>query len=411
VTGGLDRPWARVPEWVGAALKPELAGSTDEIIAAVRSDVTDYSRPLTGRFGSRITEGVSVALGQFLDLLGTDEPLEDVRVYRALGQLEHREGRTLAALQSAYQVGSRTLWRRLGESTTARQLPPDVIFQLAEALFTYIEELSAASVAGWAAEESSRAGSLQTRRHALIDLLSRATPATPAEVERAGAAAGWRPPSRVAALVVQDAVDVAARLPAAIGADLDPAGVVLLAVPERPGWLDQVRAGLRGRPGVMGPVVEPAQAPRSIALAQAAWPLHVGGMLRPGTPLVRADEHLLALLLAAEPDLAAELCSRALHPLSTLPAGAAARAEETLRAWLDAHGDVAATAATLHVHPQTVRYRLAGLRETFGTALDDPTARLELAVALRAAPSPATREDHPSPISDRPTESAARRAT
>jgi PucR C-terminal helix-turn-helix domain len=412
VTGGLDRPWARVPEWVGAALKPELAGSTDEIIAAVRADVTDYSRPLTGRFGSRITEGVSVALGQFLDLLGSDEPLEDVRVYRALGQLEHREGRTLAALQSAYQVGSRTLWRRLGESVTARQLPPEVIFQLAEALFTYIEELSAASVAGWAAEESSRAGSLQTRRHALVDLLPRATPATPAEVERAAAAAGWRPPARVAALVVQDAVDVATRLPAAIGAELDPVGVVLVAVPDRAGWLDQVRAGLRGRPGVLGPVVDPAHTARSIALAQAAWPLHVGAMLLPTSddPLARADEHLLALLLAAEPDLAADLCDRALRPLTDLPEGAAARAEETLRAWLDAHGDITATAATLHVHPQTVRYRLAGLREAFGGALDDPTARLELAVALRAAPT-VGREDRSSPAFDRSPESSSRRAT
>src|SRR5436309_109875 len=83
------------PGWVGAALRPELAASTDEIIAAVRAEVPDYARPLTGRFGTRITEGVSVALGQFLDLLGRDEPLADVRVYRSLGQLEHREGRTL----------------------------------------------------------------------------------------------------------------------------------------------------------------------------------------------------------------------------------------------------------------------------------------------------------------------------
>jgi len=386
VTGGLDRPWARVPAWVGAALRPELAGSTDDIIAAVRADVTDYARPLTGRFGSRITEGVSVALGQFLDLLGCDVPLQEVRVYRALGELEHREGRTLAALQSAYQVGSRTLWRRLGESTTARQLPPEVIFRLAEALFTYIEELSAASVAGWAAEESSRAGSLQTRRRALIELLARPAPATAAEVERVAAAAGWRPQNRVAALVVEDAVEVATRLAAAIGADLDPVGVVLVAVPERDGWLDQIRAGLRGRPGVLGPVVEPVRAPRSIARAQAAWPLHVGGMLptRTDDPLVRADEHLLALLLAAAPDLAADLCDRALHPLVDLPEGASTRAEETLRAWLDAHGDITATATTLHVHPQTVRYRLAGLHETFGPALDEPGSRLELAVALRA---------------------------
>jgi hypothetical protein len=375
----MDRPWARVPGWVGAALRPELAASTDEIITAVRAEVPDYARPLTGRFGARITEGVSVALGQFLDLLGRDEPLDDVRVYRSLGQLEHREGRTLAALQTAYQVGSRTLWRRLGASATARQLPPEVIFRLAEALFTYIEELSAASVAGWAAEEASQAGSMQARRHALVELLARRPPAGQAEIEGAAAAAGWTPPPRVAALAVQDPVAVAARLPSAIGADLDPVGIVLVVAAVAP---EKIENAVGGRRAVLGPAVEPACAHRSIARAQAAWPMHAAGQLG-AAGLVRADEHLLALLLTASPELAADLCERALAPLHTLPAGAAARAEETLRAWLDAHGDVSAAAAALHVHPQTVRYRLAGLREAFAGALDDPAARLELAIALR----------------------------
>ena len=379
-----------MPGWVGAALRPELSGATDEIIAAVRAEVPDYARPLTGRFGMRITEGVSVALSQFIDLLGRDESLADVRVYRALGQLEHREGRTLAALQTAYQVGTRSMWRRLGGSSTARQLPPEVIFSLAEALFSYIEQLSAASVAGWADEESSRAGSLQARRHALVELLARRPPAAPAEVDRVAAAAGWTLPPRLAALVVEDAVAVATRLPGAIGADLDPVGVAIVAAPDRTGWLDRVRGGLNGRRAVLGPVVEPTQAHRSIARAQAAWPLHAAGLLHPGSDesLVRADEHLLALLLAAEPDLAADLCERAVAPLRSLPVGAAARGEETLRAWLDAHGDITATAAALHVHPQTVRYRLAGLREAFGEALDDPGSRLELTIALRTAAAP-----------------------
>ena len=411
----MDRPWSRVPSWVGAALRPELAGATDEVIAAVRAEVLDYARPLTGRFGMRITEGVSVALGQFIDLLGRDEPLGDASVYRALGQLEHREGRTLAALQSAYQVGTRTMWRRLGGSTTARQLPPEVIFSLAEALFSYVEQISAASVAGWAYEESSRASSMQARRHALVELLARQPPAAPAEVERVAAAAGWVLPGRLAALVVEDAVAVAGRLPAAIGADLDPVGVAIVSVgntrngpagtsgtrgeptADGTGWLDRLRAGLGGRRAVLGPVVEPAQAHRSVARAQAAWPLHVAGLLHPGSDetLARADEHLLALLLAAEPQLAADLYERAVAPLRTLPAGAAARGEETLRAWLDAHGDITATAAALHVHPQTVRYRLAGLRDAFGGALDDPAARLELAVALRMSVESCTGADHP----------------
>jgi hypothetical protein len=385
----VDRPWSRVPSWVGAALRPELAGTIDGIIAAVRADVPEYARPLTGRFGARITEGVSVALGQFLDLLGRDEPLGNATVYRALGQLEHREGRTLAALQSAYQVGTRTLWQRLAASSTARQLPPEVIFSLAEALFGYIEQLSAASVAGWADEEASQAGSMQARRHALVELLARPTPPAAAELERVAAAAGWTVPARVAALVVEDAVTVAARLPGAVGADLDPVGLVVVAARGEPdgSWLERVRAASGERRAVLGPVVEPGQAHRSAGLAQAAWPLHAAGRLDGGAALVRADEHLLPLLLAASPELARALAERALAPLHALPTGAAARAEETLRAWLDAHGDVTATAAALHVHPQTVRYRLAGLRETFGGALDDPAARLELAVALRACPA------------------------
>ncbi|MHA6617049.1 helix-turn-helix domain-containing protein [Pseudonocardia sp. DLS-67] len=386
----MDRPWSRVPSWVGPALRPELAGTIDGIIAAVRAEVPEYARPLTGRFGARITEGVSVALGQFLDLLGRDDPLDDARVYRALGQLEHREGRTLAALQTAYQVGTRTLWQRLAASTTARRLPPEVIFNLAEALFGYIEQISAASVAGWADEEASQAGSLQARRHALVELLARPTPpAAPAELERAAAAAGWTVPARVAALVVDDAVAVAARLPGAVGADLDPVGLVVVAARGEAdsAWLDRVRGAAGERRAVLGPVVEPAQAHRSAGLAQAAWPLHAANRLDDDAPLVRADEHLVPLLLAAAPDLAAALTERALAPLRALPTGAAARAEETLRAWLDAHGDVTATAAALHVHPQTVRYRLAALRETFGGALDDPAARLELAVALQAGAS------------------------
>ena len=394
----MDRPWARVPDWVGPALRPELLGATEEIIAAVRAGVPEYARPLEGRFGRRITEGVSVALNQFVDLLGVDASPGDLRVYRGLGQLEHREGRTLAALQSAYQVGTRTAWRRIAGSPAARRLPAEVIFALAEALFTYVEQLGAASVAGWAYEDARNAGSVQTRRHALVELLARQPTPPVAEIERVAAAAAWRLPERLAALVVEDAVAVAARLPGAVGANLDPVGVVLVPVPERavPGrttWSDRVRIAVRDKPAVRGPRGGQAPPGRAGARAPATRPRHRAELLGAPAGLVRADDHLLALLLAAEPELAADLCEHALAPLHGLPAGAGARGEQTLRAWLDAHGDVSAAAATLHVHPQTVRYRLAALREAFGEALDDPAARLEIAIALRmthpAPPDPA----------------------
>ena len=67
-------------------------------------------------------------------------------------------------------------------------------------------------------------------------------------------------------------------------------------------------------------------------------------------------------------------------------AGARTRLRATLRAWLDNPGQVTVVAGELHVHPQTVRYRVAQLRELFGERLDDPEARFELALALRAEP-------------------------
>jgi DNA-binding PucR family transcriptional regulator len=45
-------------------------------------------------------------------------------------------------------------------------------------------------------------------------------------------------------------------------------------------------------------------------------------------------------------------------------------------------GNHEATAQALHVHPQTVRYRLRQIRELFGASLDDPDTRRRLILAL-----------------------------
>jgi hypothetical protein len=58
----------------------------------------------------------------------------------------------------------------------------------------------------------------------------------------------------------------------------------------------------------------------------------------------------------------------------------------TLRAWLRNPGQRKTIAHSLGVHPQTVRYRMARLRELFGAALDDPDGRFELELALRVEP-------------------------
>ncbi|BBY62619.1 PucR family transcriptional regulator [Mycolicibacterium helvum] len=57
---------------------------------------------------------------------------------------------------------------------------------------------------------------------------------------------------------------------------------------------------------------------------------------------------------------------------------------ETLLVYLDSFGDVAAAAATLHVHPNTVRYRVRRLEQALSTSLSDPDVRLLLSLSLRA---------------------------
>ena len=78
------------------------------------------------------------------------------------------------------------------------------------------------------------------------------------------------------------------------------------------------------------------------------------------------------------------MAESALAPLASETELSRERLGSTLDAWLRHRGRTEAVAKALHVHPQTVRYRLARLRELFGSRLDDPDGRFELELALRA---------------------------
>jgi hypothetical protein len=60
---------------------------------------------------------------------------------------------------------------------------------------------------------------------------------------------------------------------------------------------------------------------------------------------------------------------------------------QTLLTYLDAGGDITRAAAELHVHENTLRYRLRRLQERFGIDLDDPDTRLVAWLQLRTADS------------------------
>jgi DNA-binding PucR family transcriptional regulator len=107
--------------------------------------------------------------------------------------------------------------------------------------------------------------------------------------------------------------------------------------------------------------------------------------LLPG--IVVADDHRSELIAGSDRMLAEEIVRDRLAPLENETAASRERLSETLLAWLRNNGNVTAAAEELHVHGQTLRYRMARLNELLGDALDDPELRYELEFALRASRS------------------------
>src|SRR5215210_4013541 len=159
-----QRPWEGLPPEIVPALRPGVGALAEEMIETIRATVPAYARPLEGAFGEGVRAGVVGALSQFLDVVedGHAGPLPERELYADLGRGEAREGRTLEALLAL----------------------------LAESIFAYIDELSAASAEGFAREQSAAAGEADRRRAALARLLVHNPPADPAAVELAARDAG-----------------------------------------------------------------------------------------------------------------------------------------------------------------------------------------------------------------------------
>jgi DNA-binding PucR family transcriptional regulator len=165
---------------------------------------------------------------------------------------------------------------------------------------------------------------------------------------------------------------------------LDGVGCVFLSDPEGPGRIDQLRRAAAKVKVALGPATDPAEAAKSWELAKALLVASTAGAID-GTALLRAEDHLADLLLAASPLVTSRISARRLAPLGHLTERARERMRETALAYVRHHSNAVAMADELHVHPQTARYRIARLRELFGEELDDPDARFELEIALRVS--------------------------
>jgi len=329
--------------------------------------------------------------------LGSDADGLIWALFEELGRDQWRRGRPVGTLLSAYQVGGRAAWRYMSGIAVDVGVPADALAALAEQVFALVDRLGTVTITGYVDEQS---GSVRTRERFRQELAERLVSgrADRASVAAAAERAGWTLPGRAAVVLVlshgvpdgladgqADRPDDAAALtrldPAWLVLRRDTGPAVIVPDPAGPGVRRRLAEALHGVPGVVGPAVPVERLAESLSLAEAA--LRLPAMDRgagPGPFFV--EEHLDALLVHQDRRLLEALRDRCLEPLEAAAPSSREPLRETLRSWLVHMGNQRAVAAELHIHPQTVRYRLGRLHELFGAELDEPGLRRRLFLAL-----------------------------
>lgn len=383
-------------------LRSRLPSVAESTVRAVIIEVPGYTNALAGSMGANIQRAVQLALAGFLNLASSPRSGEDPGTPLApalegaylLGRGEARSGRSMDALLAAYRVGARVSWRELSSTAVEAGLPAGTLAKFAELVFAYIDELSAASVAGHT-DELATTGRVRQR---YLQRLGRSLlVGDPADqlADRADRA-DWEPPRTLTAVLLPNAqvrgvlavLDPRTLRPEDDLPELeDESEVAVLLVPDAdgPGRVALLRS-LRGRQAWVGPSQPWTMARTSYLRVLRARRLRLPAESDAPDAPVDTDRHLAALVVAADPAALEDLRRRVLAPFATLRPATADRLAETLREWLLHLGRRDDVAAAMHVHPQTVRYRMGQVRQLFGPLLDDPQTIHALTIALTTRP-------------------------
>ena len=363
----------------------------DEVQQRFGAEWPDYAD-----FLSREQDEVRAAAREFLRQLieiveqpdgaptGPHDTSPQTLLFEEIGRVQWREGRDLTTLLSAYQVGARVAWHHVSAAALEVGAPPDALAALAEAVFIFVDQLSSASARGYVFEQTESSAAREHLRDELVELLLSGR-ADELAVRGAASRAGWPLPRQAAVILVDPDNEIGQR----VLTRLDSSSLLIrrrsvigaiVADPVQPGRRARLADSLRKAGAVVGPPVALGDLPASLHIAEVAATLQRDGVLADDP--VFAEEHLDAIIVHRDARLLAAFKGRMLAPLEDLPVGVRERLTQTLASWLRHFGDRRAVAAELHIHPQTVRYRMAQLHERLGDLLDDPDGRARLILAL-----------------------------
>ncbi|MQY06265.1 PucR family transcriptional regulator [Actinomadura macrotermitis] len=366
---------------------------------ALRSCVPEVAAEVTVRVRRRMPElggagyldsFMEELIDHFVDLLAEPGPPSEEFLLRAreAGVREAGEGRSFDVLPAATRLAAGIAIARLTEHAERLgfRVGISTIGKVTQSAFACTDRIADAVIAGHGGFRARRLAEDERRRRELLDLLLGPRPGL-AEVKQAARQAGWPMPRTVAVVALRPSgsadgwpVVPADALP---GLHLDEP-CLIVPDPGGPGRHRRLEADLLGWAAAIGPTVGVTDAACSLRWARRTLALVRSGRIRPDDRPVRSADHLSRLMTSWGADLVDLVAADRLAPLAAVRPSLRRELEVTLLALLECHFRAGPAATRLHVHPQTVRYRLRKLESLFGDGLYEPGVQLDMHLLLHA---------------------------
>jgi hypothetical protein len=378
--------------------EPQLAPSDRETLLAIikridpadlarrmsenfRSEVPSYRRASDLQMWANVREISRMNIDAFVRTISNGHmPAEDdLAPFRRAARERAAEDVPLEDLLHAYRAGGRLAWQSV--ASAAHPDEQRALLTGADLIMQYIDTVSATIAQAYLDERQHLVSEEDLRLRELLEALAETAPLSP-ELQSLAKDLGlpilveYRP---FAAIMRDGAPRDHARVAKALRAR----GVLAITEGRRiVGLVDPDRSrGLIGQAASIGLGEPTHRAEIALALEEVRMLADLGHALdRQGE--LSPDDFLPELLLASSPRLAAKLRGRALGPLEAYADRRGTDLTETLAAFVRNDCDRRETATALHVHPNTVDYRLGRVEELTGLSLSRPRDLLLVTLAL-----------------------------
>lgn len=353
------------------------------MVSLFRSEIDAYKRLPESVVSGQILDISESNVALFFRTLAEERDLneEELVPFRESARRRAAEGLPLEDLLHAYRLGGRLGWEALIDASSSEEqaaLLPSVA-----RLMKYVDRLSDAVTETYHDERRHLMSEEERRLYDLFQQIIAGAPLDPPlrdlaathgiELTEVYRPFGLAIPGAHAHAHAQAAADMRRRNVLALNEGDRIVGV--LAADEEPDGF--------GGENTLVAVGEPTPRGELAAALDDARLLLELGVRRGRTGRLRAEDFIPELLLARSPALAALLVRRALGPLEDYAERRSADLLETLETFVDCDLDRRRAAEQLHVHPNTLDYRLKRVEELTGLRPSVPEDLLLLTLALK----------------------------